>query len=80
MNVILVILDSLRKDHVGAYGDDRIKTPTLDAVAEEGLRFSRAHPDAMPTIPARTAIHSGMRTLPFKVRWAPIPQKQTTLA
>jgi arylsulfatase A-like enzyme len=80
MNVILVILDSLRKDHVGAYGDDRIKTPNLDAVAAEGLRFTRAHPDAMPTIPARRAIHTGMRTLPFKVRWAPIPEEQTTLA
>jgi arylsulfatase A-like enzyme len=80
MNVILVILDSLRKDHVGAYGDDRIKTPNLDAVAAEGLRFTRAHPDAMPTIPARRAIHTGMRTLPFKVRWAPIPREQTTLA
>ncbi len=80
MNVILVILDSLRKDHVGAYGDDRIKTPNLDAVAAEGLRFTRAHPEAMPTIPARRAIHTGMRTLPFKVRWAPIPQEQTTLA
>ena len=80
MNVILVILDSLRKDHVGAYGDDRIKTPTLDAVAEEGLLFTRAYPDAMPTIPARRAIHTGMRTLPFKARWAPIPREQTTLA
>jgi arylsulfatase A-like enzyme len=78
-NIILIILDSLRKDHVGAYGSDLI-TPTLDALAEEGLRFTRAYPDAMPTIPARRAIHTGMRTLPFKVRWAPIPEEQTTLA
>jgi arylsulfatase A-like enzyme len=60
MNVILVILDSLRKDHVRAYGNDQIMTPTLDAVAKEGLRFTRAHPDAMPTIPARRAIHTVM--------------------
>jgi arylsulfatase A-like enzyme len=80
MNVIVVILDSLRRDHVGAYGNDQIRTPTLDAVAKEGLRFTRAHPDAMPTIPARRAIHTGMRTLSFKVRWAPIPEEQTTLA
>ncbi len=83
MNVILVILDSLRKDHVGAYGDDRIKTPTLNAIAEEGLRFTRAHPDAMPTIPARRAIHTGMRTFPLKppaYGWISIPEEQPTLA
>jgi glucan phosphoethanolaminetransferase (alkaline phosphatase superfamily) len=49
MNVVLVVLDSLRKDHVGAYGNDWIKTPTLDALAEESLLFTRAHPEAMPT-------------------------------
>ena len=79
-NVILIILDSLRKDHVGAYGNDQMRTPTLDALAEESLLFTHAYPDAMPTIPARRAIHTGIRTLPFKVHWAPIPQKQTTLA
>ena len=83
MNVILVILDSLRKDHVGAYGNDRIKTPTLDAVAGEGLRFTRAHPDAMPTLPVRRAIHTGKRTFPLKppaYGWTSIPEEQTTLA
>ena len=83
MNVVLVILDSLRKDHVRAYGDDRIQTPNLDAVADDGLRFTRAHPDAMPTIPARRAIHTGMRTFPIAAPaygWKAIPEKQATLA
>ncbi len=83
MNVILVVLDSLRKDHVGAYGNDRIKTPTLDAVAWEGLRFTRSHPDAMPTLPARRAIHTGMRTFPLAAPaygWTSIPADQPTLA
>ncbi|HET6885425.1 MAG TPA: twin-arginine translocation signal domain-containing protein, partial [Rubrobacteraceae bacterium] len=31
-NVVLVILDSLRKDHVGAYGNTWIETPNLDAL------------------------------------------------
>jgi arylsulfatase A-like enzyme len=79
-NVVLVILDSLRRDHVGAYGNDWIRTPTLDVLAEEGLRFTRPYPDAMPTIPVRRAVHTGMRTLPSKAHWAPIPKEQTTLA
>jgi arylsulfatase A-like enzyme len=86
-----VIIDSLRKDHVGAYGSDLMRTPNLDALAKESLRFARAYPEAMPTIPARRAIHTGMRTFPFKDRpeqqrmapvygWLPIPEEQRTLA
>jgi arylsulfatase A-like enzyme len=83
MNVVLVVLDSLRKDHVGAYGNDWIKTPTLNALAEESLLFTRSHPEAMPTIPVRRAIHTGMRTWPTSpphFGWTPIPSAQGTLA
>jgi arylsulfatase A-like enzyme len=92
MNVILVILDSLRKDHVGAYGNDGIRTPSLDALANESLRFTRAYPESIPTIPARRAIHTGLRTWPFRnwnppegetfmpAGWQHIPEDQTTLS
>jgi arylsulfatase A-like enzyme len=92
MNAILVILDSLRKDHVGAYGNDWIRTPNLDALAKESLLFSRAYPESAPTILARRAIHTGMRVFPFRDRqrfkvkniglwgWQPIPAHQSTLA
>jgi arylsulfatase A-like enzyme len=92
MNVILVILDSLRKDHVGAYGNDQIKTPNLDALAKESVRFTRAYPESLPTLPARRAIHTGLRTWPFRnwdppegetfmpAGWQHIPEEQTTLS
>src|SRR3712207_535879 len=91
-NVVLVIMDSLRKDHIGAYGNSWIKTPNLDALAKESLRFTRAYPESIPTICARRAIHTGLRTWPFKdwqppkgedivlPGWQPIPEGQTTLA
>jgi arylsulfatase A-like enzyme len=82
-NVILVIIDTLRKDHVGAYGNDWIQTPTLDALAEESLLFTQAHPEAMPTIPVRRAIHTGMRTWPTRppaFGWKSIPSGHTTVA
>jgi arylsulfatase A-like enzyme len=92
MNVVVVIVDSLRKDHVGAYGNDWIKTPSLDALAKESLRFTRAYPESIPSIPARRGIHTGIRSFPFRdwekwyeddvgLRgWQPIPRDQTTLA
>ena len=89
---MLVILDSLRKDHVGAYGGDKARTPNLDALARESMRFTRAYPESLPTICARRAIHTGFRTWPFRNRvalpgetfqpagWQPIPQDQSTMA
>ncbi|HEX2182760.1 MAG TPA: sulfatase-like hydrolase/transferase, partial [Rubrobacteraceae bacterium] len=47
-NVVVVIIDSLRKDHVRAYGNDWIETPNLDALAGESLRFERAYPESLP--------------------------------
>ena len=92
MNIVLVIVDSLRKDHVGAYGNDSIQTPSLDALAKESLRFTRAYPESIPTLPARRAIHTGLRTWPFRnweppegedfqpAGWQHIPEDQTTLS
>lgn len=92
MNVVVVILDSLRQDHVGAYGNEWIKTPNLDALSRGSLRFTRAYPESLPTICSRRAIHTGLRTWPFRnyVRpkgtnvkaygWQPIPGDQRALA
>src|ERR671915_84112 len=35
VNVVVIIVDSLRRDHVGAYGNSWIKTPNLDALGQE---------------------------------------------
>ena len=91
MNAIVVILDSLRRDHLGAYGNVTTKTPNLDALAKESFRFTRPYPDAIPTVPARRAIHTGMRTFPFQewqaqhqgsanYGWSPLPDDQRTLS
>lgn len=92
MNVVLILIDSLRKDHVGAYGGTRAKTPNLDALVGESLRFTRAYPECMPTLPTRRAVYTGRRTFPFDdysaqengsalmYGWLPIPEGQSTLA
>jgi arylsulfatase A-like enzyme len=91
-NVVLLIIDSLRKDHVRAYGNTWIETPSLDTLVRESLRFTQAYPESIPTICARRAIHTGLRTWPFKDwrrykgvdvglwGWQPIPEGQTHLA
>ena len=73
MNVVVVVMDSLRADHV--YGN-RARTRAMDSVARQGVRFVNAYPEGMPTIPARRAIMSGRRTYPFRgwrPRWDDLP-------
>ncbi len=71
MNFILVIIDSLRKDHLGAYGNQWIRTPFLDNFAQESVRFDRAYPEIMPTIPFRRSLLTGKRVFPIR-DWEPM--------
>ncbi|MDH3286055.1 MAG: sulfatase [Acidobacteriota bacterium] len=51
-HLILVVIDTLRTDHVGAYGYHRPTTPNLDALANEGTRFARAYAPSSWTRPS----------------------------
>jgi arylsulfatase A-like enzyme len=66
LNVLLVIVDSVRSDFVAAYGAPRVRTPSIDALASQGVRFTRFYPEAMPTVPARRTIMTGRRIFPFR--------------
>lgn len=98
MNVILVIIDSLRTDHMGCYADRYEKgglaaTPHLDRLASDSLRFTRAAPESLPTLPTRRALHTGQRVWPFwhsnndlkgdfvgAPGWGPMEETQDTVA
>ena len=69
-NAILIVTDSTRADYLGAYGSRRGLTPNLDALARDALTFTRAHPEAMPTGPARNTLLTGDRQFPFR-DWHP---------
>jgi choline-sulfatase len=58
-NVLLITIDSLRADHVGAYGDADARTPTLDALAAGGVRFDRAYASAPLTLPSHASLLTG---------------------
>lgn len=77
-NLLLVILDSVRADHVGAYGRRRARTPNLDALAKDSMRFTSAYPEAFPTGPARATIFGGRRLFPFAGWTAPPPDMPKT--
>ena len=59
-NVLLVVMDCLRADHVGAYGYPRPTTPTLDRLASEGIRFESAYANGTWTKPSMATLFSGL--------------------
>lgn len=77
-NVIWIVADTFRRDHLGAYGNRTIRTPSLDALARKATRFDRHYIAAFPTMPARADHRTGRWTMSF-MGWEPIPSDVTTL-
>jgi arylsulfatase A-like enzyme len=59
-NVLLVSIDSLRADHLGSYGYARDTSPTIDALAREGVLFENAISPAPWTVPAHMTLLTGL--------------------
>ncbi|HBG26024.1 MAG: hypothetical protein A2Y10_03860 [Planctomycetes bacterium GWF2_41_51] len=58
-NVILIFTDDLGWNDVGCYGENRIKTPNIDKLARQGMRFTNAHTPTSICTPARFALLTG---------------------
>src|SRR5437773_9161883 len=59
-NVLLITIDTLRSDRVGAFGGRPGLTPNLDRLAADGLRLTRAYSSAPLTLPSPTSIMTGL--------------------
>jgi arylsulfatase A-like enzyme len=81
MNIIFIVIDSLRQDHVSFYGWDGcpVETPNIDELARESVVFDNMYPEALPTIPVRTQWMTGQRTLPFRP-WQPLTPEDRSIA
>ncbi|MGH2350658.1 MAG: sulfatase [Chloroflexota bacterium] len=95
MNVIVICLDTLRADVIHHLGATHLRTPTLDALARDGVWFDHAFAEALPTVPARRSLFTGLRGFPWRwvidttgsspgapqlPGWHAIPPHQVTLA
>ncbi|SMP18081.1 sulfatase [Halobellus salinus] len=58
-NVLLIVLDATRKDHLSCYGYDRPTTPTIDSIAADGTRFEQAIATSAWTPPTHASMFTG---------------------
>jgi arylsulfatase len=65
--ILLVTLDTLRADHVGAWGYPLATSPFLDSVAAEGVRFANAYSPMATTAPSHASMLTGLYPLQHRV-------------
>ena len=61
-NIIFILADDLGYGDVGAYGQQKIKTPNIDALAQEGMRFTQFYSGTSVCAPSRSSFMTGQHT------------------
>ena len=59
-NIVLILTDQQPFNTIGAYGNDTIRTPHMDRLAREGVRFDRAYVAGYPCSPSRASLFTGL--------------------
>ncbi len=67
-NIVLILADDLGYGELGSYGQTKIKTPNLDRLAEQGMRFTRHYSGAPVCAPARCVLLTGKQLHRAQIR------------
>lgn len=63
-NVVVITMDTTRADRIGCYGADFARTPTIDALAKNGVLYKRCYAPAPITLPSHASLLTGL--YPFR--------------
>jgi len=86
-NLIFIMLDSFRQDHVSIYNRGEVvftgippcQTPNIDKFAKECIIFENVYPCGLPTMPVRYELMTGQFSLPFR-SWMPLTSEDLSIA
>ena len=67
-NIIFIVADDMGYADAGCYGQQKIKTPNIDQLAAEGLRFTQCYSGSSVCAPARSVLMTGLHTGHTRVR------------
>lgn len=67
LNVLLITADQWRGDCLSVAGHPHVSTPHMDALAREGVRFTRHYANAAPCAPARASLYTGLYQMNHRV-------------
>lgn len=72
-NILFIMCDQFRADHLGCAGHPTLKTPNLDALAARGVRFDRAFVNATVCGPSRMSFYTGRYVASHGATWNRVP-------
>lgn len=72
-NVLFIMADQLRADHLGCYGHPYLRTASLDALARRGVRFERAFVNSGVCGPSRMSYYTGRYPSSHGATWNRVP-------
>ena len=80
-NIVFILADDLGMGDLGCYGQERLKTPNIDRLAAEGMRFTSAYSGASVCAPSRCALMTGrhMGHATIRSNWEVYPEGQAPL-
>ncbi len=78
-NIITIVADNLRYDHIGFYGNSWIQTPNIDAFAAKSQVFDKMYVGGFPTVINRAELFTG-RYMFHRMGWSDLPDGETVLA
>lgn len=80
-NVLFIMADQLRRDHLACYGHPYLRTPHLDALAQRGVRFDQAYVNSGVCGPSRMSYYTGRYPSSHGATWnrVPLPIGEVTL-
>jgi arylsulfatase len=67
MNIVCIVIDTLRATRLGCYGYNKPTSPAIDRFSAEGVRFERAFAPGIPTTPAHTTMFTGLHPLTHNI-------------
>lgn len=68
-NIVLILADDLGYGDLGCYGATKVRTPNIDRLAREGIRFTDAHSPSAVCTPSRYALLTGREYWHRRSRW-----------
>jgi arylsulfatase A-like enzyme len=68
-NILLIVIDTLRSDHLSSYGYERSTSPTIDSLAEQGVLFENTFSTSPYTAPSHASLLTGRYPREHGAQW-----------
>ncbi|HVJ68477.1 MAG TPA: sulfatase-like hydrolase/transferase, partial [Caulifigura sp.] len=80
-NIVLLLSDDHSYPYLSCYGDSNVRTPTLDRLAAEGMKFHRFFTACPQCVPSRAALMTGRSPVATRMTRfsSPLPREEVTL-